>query len=145
MTQAMTEAQRVEFLASLGMTDKAKTTTKVSDVPLAPEGVDPRTMPVTDIVFDERLLDGFDLDTQLREVADHVFAFYKSPTKNKDRNSLLWREVGLFIQRVKRERATGGFVKEKVKTTKTDRDLAAVIAKAGITPAELIALIEERA
>ena len=106
---------------------------------LAPEGVDPHTMAVTDIVFDPALLDEFpSLEGDgLAAASRHVFALYKSPGRNKDRNSLLHREIGLFIQRVRRSRKDGvPHVKEQVRRTGKQRDLLALLAEHGITSVE---------
>lgn len=143
--------QKAMFLASVKLkaSDPASTTTTtVTDSPeirLAPEGVDPRTMPAADIVFDPRLLDGMDLSgPAMSKASAKVFDLYKSPSRNKDRHSLLHSRIGKFIAQVRRERDTGGFVKEAVKTTAEQRDLAAVLATAGITAADLAALIEAK-
>lgn len=149
-TKQQTDA---EFLANLGLNPSAaKLTAQVSPqavvggekVVLAPEGVDPHTMDVTSIVFDDRLLDPYgDLTGDLLAAASRdVFARYKSVGRNKDRNSLLHRRISEWIAQVKRERRTGGMVREKVKTTAEQRDIAQVLASAGLTAVDLASLIQ---
>lgn len=111
-------------------------------VTLAPEGADPRTMPVTDIVFDPALLDGFpSLEGEgLAAASRHVFALYKSHGRNKDRNSLLHRRIGEFIAQVRRSRETGvPHVKEQVRRTGKQRDLLALLAEHGINSVDDLA------
>lgn len=124
---------------------------RAKNVSLAPPGVDPHTMPVSDIVFDPALLDEFpSLEGQgQRAAADHVFALYKSPGRNKDRNSLLWSRVGKFIVKVRSSREPGGsvvtgHVKEEVKATREQRDLAALLTEHGITAGDLAGLIKAK-
>lgn len=102
---------------------------------LAPEGVDPRTMDVADIVFDPALLDEFpSLEGDgLAAASRKVFALYKSAGRNKDRNRRLHDEIGLFINRVRRSRVSGTpHVKEQVRQGKKQRDLLALLAEHGI-------------
>lgn len=109
------------------------TSTKRQPV-LAPEGVDPHTMPVTEIVFDPALLDDFpDLKAGLKAASDHVFALYRSPGKDKERHSLLHSRIGSFISQVRRSRQSGvQHVKEQVRRTSDQRDLLALLAEHGI-------------
>jgi hypothetical protein len=96
-------------------------------------------MPVSDIVFDPALLDGFpSLEGDGRaDAARYVFGLYKSHGRNKDRNRRLHDEIGLFILRVRRSRETGTeHVKDKVKASKPQRDLLALLAEHGITSVE---------
>ena len=152
----MTSEQQAEFLSNLGLNPKAaKLTAKVDgparakatkaqdDIALAPEGMDPHTMDVSDIVFDDRLLEPYgDLTGDLMAAASRdVFARYKSVGRNHDRNKLLHRRISEWIGQVKRERRTGGMVREKVKTTAEERDIAQVLAAAGLTANDLAALI----
>lgn len=143
-----TPEEAAAFKASIGLDPGAKAkllpaapkrdVTKRQPV-LAPEGVDPRTMPVTEIVFDDALLDDFpSLEGEgLKRAADHVFAFYKSPGRNTERNRPLWSEVGKFIQRVKKSRKAGvPHVKEEVRRTKPQRDLLALLNEMGISSVE---------
>lgn len=147
---AMTEAQRREHMQKLGLDpDKAAMAPAVmpaskpsGEIGLAPEGVDPRTMPVTDIEFDPRLLDGFDLKKQRREAADHVFALYKSAGRNKDRNSLLWSRISKFITDQALANKTGGAIKEKVKATADQREQAAMLAGGGVTSEDLGQMVQ---
>lgn len=123
------------------------TPTTSTDVPLAPDGVNPHTMPVSDIVFDPRLLDGFpNLDgPHMATASRYLFDLYKSPTKNSERHKLLHRLIGEFITRVRRNRQTGGIVPvtttEQIKVKKEHRDLAALIAAANITAEDLAAFL----
>lgn len=163
MSDTMTNEQRAEFLKGLGLsagapglvdlqapakTIHAPAVTPESNVTLAPQGLDPRTMPVDEIVFDDRLLDRFpSLEGDgLKAASDYVFSLYKSYGRNKERNSLLHRRITTFITHARRNRQTGGMVKEKIKTTKDDRDLAALIASQGVNAtdlAEALALLAE--
>ena len=155
-----TEVERTDFLSGLGLnpnapaligaliepSKKAATTTSINGPRIAPEGVDPRTMPVSDIVFDPMLLDGF---TSLRgehmnAASAHIFAIYKSYGRNKDRNGLLHRKISEFIAQVRTERESGGFVKERIKTTKEQREIANLLASEGMTVADLITLLKDR-
>lgn len=99
----------------------------------APKGVDPQTMPVTDIVFIPEMVEHFaDLSPRGRRPAsDYLFAQYKSYGRNKDRNSLLHRRIGEFLARTHRDRETGGgFVKSKIA-------LANTLAEHDVTEADL--------
>lgn len=109
-------------------------------IKIAPKGVDPHTMPVEDIVFDERLLDNFAslaFNQQGKAASDYVFSLYKSVGKNKDRNSALHTRIASFITLTRRNRETGGMVKEKVASTKEQRDLSAVLASQGLSAGDL--------
>lgn len=141
-TKTVTEDERAQ-IAALGLNPDAPAFGEVVAKPdakrkqpvLAPEGVDPHMMPVTEIVFDPALLDDFPSlsGDGLAAASRHVFALYKSPGRNKDRNSLLHREVGLFISRVRRSRETGTpHVKEQVRQGSKQRDLLALLAEHGI-------------
>jgi hypothetical protein len=151
----MTDAARQEFLAGLGLNPAAPAL--VEDAPakqfhaagtarLMPTGLDPHAMPVADIVFDDRLLDGFpDLTGPgLKAASDHVFAQYRSPGKDRDRHSLLHRRITEFIGRVRRSRATGGYVQEQIKASKEQRDIAALLAAKGMTVTDLVALLQSQ-
>lgn len=156
---AMSDEQRKALLASAGLpTDGASLSLPAkpkrdkpkadngTTIALAPEGVDPSTMPVSDIVFDPRLLDDFpSLSGEgFAAASRYVFSLYKSQGKNKDRNSLLHQRIGQFINQVRRSRETGtGYVKDKVKANKEQYDLAAMLAAKGITAADLAALLEK--
>lgn len=137
--KSLTDQEQAQ-VAALGLNPDAPAFGAVpkpaKQVALAPEGLDPHTMPVTDIVFDPALLDEFPSlsGDGLAAASRHVFALYKSPGRDKDRNSLLHREVGLFITRVRRSRETGvPHVREQVRKTSKQRDLLAVLAEHGIT------------
>lgn len=137
---ALDEAERTQ-IAALGLNPEAPAfgavpvEKKKRPVTLAPEGVDPHMMPVSDIVFDPALLDDFpSLEGQGRAAATrYVFDLYKSPHKNKDRHRRLQDEIGLFILRVRRSRETGTpHVKEKIRKNKKQDDLLALLAEHGI-------------
>jgi len=168
--EALTDNERREFLAGLGLSPdgdtlasaprietqvqiageietEAPSRPRKAKVRLAPDGIDPHDMPVTDIVFDVHLLDGFPnlSGPHMSAASRHVFEFYKSRGRNRDRNSLLHRRIGEFIAQTRRSRDTGGFVKEKVKATKEQRDLAALLAEHHISAADLAELVRSRA
>lgn len=147
-----TSAPNDEFLKGLGLNPNAKglsaapaTPERDDDVVLAPEGVDPHTMPVSDIVFDPRLLDEFDDLGYAKpgrggEAKDKVFDLYKSHGRNRDRNRRLYDEIGLFIRRVEIARKAGETptaekpkIKDKVRATKKQRELLAYLEAQGIT------------
>jgi hypothetical protein len=148
-----TEHERREMLSNLGLSPDAPNLAaqvtptapaKQKDgIRLAPEGTDPHAMPVTSIEFDPRLLDEFPhLEGEgMAAASRHIFGLYKSHGRNKDRNSLLHSEIGKFIARVRLERKTGGVVKERVKATREERDLAQTLATDGIT-AEDVAMAQ---
>ena len=154
----MTEEQRKEFLKGLGLGDKGDALTATPSTPqptaiaaptgvtLAPPGVDPRAMPVDEIVFDPKLLDGFPIleGEGMNAASQHVFRLYKSYTKG-DRNKSLHRKISTFITNTRLQRLPGGHIKEKVKVTAEERDLAQVIAAAGITAADLAKLLKVEA
>jgi hypothetical protein len=124
MTSTMTEAS--EMLKAAGITPP-------KDEP------DLHTMPVEDIVFDPALLDRFPSlsGDGMNEASKYVFSLYKSLGKNKERNSLLHRRISTFITTTRRSRQTGGMVTEAVKTTKAQRDNAALLASQGVTDSDL--------
>ena len=149
----MTEEQRQETLKSLGLNPDAPglaaAPAKVAVAPIAPQAtpdVDEhirRTTPAADLVFDPSLLDAFPVldGSGMAAASRYLFDLYKSPHKDKERHGLLHRRISEFIQQVRRERATGGLVKEKVKATKEQRELAALIAAQGLTAEDLSALL----
>jgi hypothetical protein len=153
-----TEAERKKLLSSLGLSDKGDTLAPaptmsptpeqatLDGIVLAPPGVDPRAMPVDEIAFDPRLLDRFtSLEKDgMNQAAQFVFGLYKSHVKG-DRNKALWPKVTQFITAERRRRKTGGIVTENIKTTAEQRDLAQLIAAAGITAEDLAKIIKEQA
>lgn len=141
------ESERREFLASLNLNPDAPALEKpkASDgICWAPVGIDPHTMPITDIVFDPAMVAQFaDLSPRNRRAAsDYLFAAYKSYGRNKDRNSLLHRRIGEFLASVHKERTnggeSGGFVKEKIR-------LANTFAEHGITEQDMIEFLAWKA
>ena len=146
-TKNVTEQERAQ-IAALGLNPDAPAfgvvmpERKKAKAVLAPEGVDPHLMDVSDIVFDPALLDDFpSLEGQGRAAATrYVFDLYKSPHKNKDRHRRLQDEIGLFILRVRRSRESGvPHVKEQVRKTGKQRDLLALLAEHGITSVDDLA------
>ena len=148
-----TEAERKEFLGKLGLNPDApalvaeKPKKAKKDKPKAEEvevPVDSHTMPVSDIVFDESLLDDFpDLSgTHYKLASAHVFDMYKGKRGDTERNALLHRRITEFIGQVKRSRKTGGFVKEKIKATEEQREIANVLAAHNVTMEDLAELLK---
>lgn len=162
-----TEAERVALMKKLGLPVDAATLVdpeapaKIVSAPertahvatgegvkvvLAPQGVDPRAMPVEDIVFDPHLLDGFPslaFDQQGNAASQYIFAFYKSYGRNKDRNGALQRKITSFITKTRRERETPGItIKENVKATAEQRDMVAIAASLGITKEQFAAMAQ---
>jgi hypothetical protein len=129
---------------------KAKVKVDPDEIVLAPPGVDPHSMPVDDIVFDPRLLDKYaDLSFSAdgADASRDIFKLYKSPYKNTERHGALNRKITSFITQERRNRATGGMVKEKVASTKEQRDNAALLASQGVTStdlAEALRLLQEK-
>lgn len=159
MGKTKTENERVEMLKSLGLNPEAPalTTQKKAShearkadsdgVTLAPPGVDPHLMPVDEIHFDPRLLDGYTslaFNQQGNEAARYIFSLYKSYGRDKERNGALQRAITKFITNTRRNRETGGMVREEIKSTAEQRDLAALIASQGITAADLAALLKSK-
>ena len=135
MSKVKTEQERQELMAALGLegpTKAASTTTQ--GIKLAPDGVDPRTMPVKDIVFDPRLVEQFPslAPRDRKAAADHMFGLYKGK-RGEERNRVLWAEIGKWLVKVERERKSGvPHVKEEVKRGKQERDLLALMREMGI-------------
>jgi len=145
---------QAEFLRSLGLNAEAPGLVEVAavapDEPAKPKAgkypADAHTMAVTSIVWDEAWLDGFDLDAQFADASRHLFAQFRSLGRDKDRNSLLHREIGQFITRLRRARKAGvpHEVTTKVKAGRPEREMAAVLTAAGVTEAELIEFLRAR-
>ena len=152
-TTTMSDAERRELLIAAGMNPDGPSLTPSApskpavegDIVLAPDGINPHAMPVSDIVFDPRLLDGFpDLSgSNYKAASEYVFALYRSPGRDKVRNPLLHRRITEFIGQVSLARRSGmtNQVREKVKATKEQRELAALMAAKGLTVEDLAALI----
>lgn len=158
-----TGKEREKFLRSLGLNPNApalvadvkpskKAKTSDASGSITPEiaknmaqgaaEVDPHTIPVGDIVFDPALLDEFpDLARDCKAASEKVFAMYKGP-RGSERNKLLHRRISEFISQVKRSRKTGGYVKDKIKATAEQRELAASLAELGITEEELLDMVK---
>lgn len=157
MGKTKTNDERAEFLSGLGLNPgkgslvdltqparqvpTAPTAPSVpNDIVIAPPGVDPRAMPVDEIVFDPRLLDAYPslaADQGGKDASRYIFSLYQSYGRNKERNGALHRKISSFITHTRRQRETGGMVKEKVKSTKADRDIAALIASQGVEAGDL--------
>lgn len=164
MSKTKTNDERAEFLKGLGLNpdkgslaDLTQPARQVptsptapnlpTDIVLAPPGVDPRAMPVDEIVFDPRLLDAYPslaADQGGKDASRYIFSLYQSYGRNKDRNGALHRKITSFITHTRRQRETGGMVKEKIKTTKAQRDLAALAASQGVDAAEFAELMRIR-
>lgn len=147
-----TEKERQALLRSVGLNPEAgaklpaapKREVSKNEPVLAPEGVNPHTMPVSDIVFDPALLDDFPSlrGSEFGEASRKVFALYKSPTKDPDRNRRLHDEIGLFINRVRRSRKAGvPHVKEQVRRQQPERDLLAQMREMDVSPEEMQAAL----
>lgn len=150
-----TEKERAQFLKSVGLSAEGEALAALPAKPpvappehkpasngepvIAPPGVDPRFMAVEDIEFDERLLDRFPtLDAEgARAASAYIFAIYKSPGRDKLRNGALHRKISTFISNVRLSRKTGGEVKERVRTTAEQRDIAQVVAQHDVDAGEV--------
>lgn len=145
-----TEEERKALLVSLGLNpeapalDAAPKSKKKKEHVEVQTGVDYSTMPVSDIVFDPALLDDFpDLSgANYKAASAHIFEMYKAKGRDKDRHALLHRKITEFIGEVKRSRKTGGFVKEKVKATSEERELANLLAAHGVTLEKLTEMLQ---
>lgn len=158
MTDTMTDEQRKVFLADLGLDgeapvlavdvlteEPAKVKKAKSDKPKKPkEAVDPHTIDVSDIVFDAAMLADYMLDaSDIKQASDALFQHYKSPIKG-ERNKFLHRRISEFIAQVKRQRnpkPADGYIKGKVKATKTERDIAQIMVQQGITADDLAVML----
>jgi hypothetical protein len=164
----MTDAERRQQLIELGLNPDADslaqspaptetmptaTTKPVDGVRWAPEGVDPHTMPLDEIVFTDDMMAGFRLDSSdCKAASDYVFAQYRSldvqmrPRKDPVRHPLLHRKISELMDRVKISRKTGGYVREQIKANAEQNAIAKVLAAKGLTAedlAELFATKEE--
>lgn len=128
----LTDEQRRAKLASAGLDpDGSALVKRPADRPItkepariqwAPEGVDPHTMPVTDIVFTPEMVEHFpDLSPRSRKAPyTHLFEQYKAYGRDKDRNSLLGRRIGEFLGgEHKRRQPGGGYVQDKIRMANT--------------------------
>jgi hypothetical protein len=150
----MNEAQRVQFLATLGITDDAPATPAqiaelakhhtITVLPSWTPSMGEHTMPVSDIEFDPADIAEFgDLEgLKFREASAKLFTKYRSPKKDSDRHALLHRRITEFLGKQRSLMKSGGFVAEKVKATKEQREIAQFIATAGITMEDLAALVK---
>lgn len=115
----------------------------LAEVGLDPVPAQPIATPVSEIVFDPADIAEFgDLTgASFRDASAKLFAKYRSPTRDKDRHSLLHRRITEFLGQQRMEKRTGGVVRDKVKSTKEQRDIAAFIAASGITLDDLVAAL----
>ncbi len=143
---AMTESERIEHLSKLGLSPNAPGLAAVldSEAPVVAT-VDRRTIPASEIVFDPALLDEFsDLTgSNMNAASRKLFDLYKS--KDSERNKLLHRRITEFIGKVRTSRLakTDKPLTESIKVTKSERELAKVLAARGITAESLMTLIQD--
>lgn len=126
---------------------KAAVQADADDIVLAPAGVDPHSMPVDEIVFDPKLLDKYtdlSFSGEGSDASREIFKLYKSAHKNPERHGALQRKITSFITQERRNRATGGMVKEKIASTAEQRDIAAVLASNGLTAADVAAMLTKQ-
>lgn len=140
---------REEFLAALGLPTSGATLGEAlaPDTPAKaapPPETDDRLIPVSDIVFTPDMVDGFDLETQLAGASRVLFERYKSPTRDHDRHCLLHHRISEYLGGLRRERRTGGYIREKIATTAEQRDMAQILATAGVTREQLLAMIPDQ-
>lgn len=157
----MTKAEQDEFLAGLELDTEGETLAGVvgsittsapkatiqpakMGVRWAPEGVDPHTMPVGDIVFTDEMVESVpDLSGDNFQVASRIlWVAYKSPRGQSERNQLLHRRITEFLHGVNRHRKTGGVVRDLIKTSAADRDNGRLLAAAGVTTEHLATFIK---
>lgn len=149
----MSPDEQAEFLSGLGLSPdgaslaapaKPQAAKRASKAQVKDEN--PHTMPVTDIVFDPALLDEYKLDkTDMTDASRFLFDLYKSPGRDRDRNSLLHRRITEFINQVRKARdpqPRDGYIKEKVKAGKEQRDLAQVLAAHNMTADDLAIMLD---
>lgn len=156
----MTEAERIEHLKMLGLSPDGATAapvaaqvaanTPTAPAVAAPSGVDLRTIPVDQIVFDPALiahLPNLDFGDGGKVAYDLYFQMYKSLHRNKERHSLLGQRITSFITAERRRRIPGmeGLVHDKIVTTKQQRDHAAVLAHHEAEPADVSEALRIRA
>ena len=130
-----TAEERDALLASLGLNPTEVVKEAVAPVS-TPVQTDFHTMPVTDIVFDEADIAGFDLETQFSEASRVLFAKYRATGRNKDRNSLLHSRITQFLGAVRKSRRPeGGHVREEIA-------LLNLIRASGLTVEQITAAYE---
>jgi len=136
-----TAEERDALLASLGLSPAAPAKPEPKVETPVQNDTNPHTMPVTDIVFDEHDIAGFDLETQFADASRALFAKYRGEGRNKDRNSLLHRRITEFLGKTRKARREpdGGFVKDKINY---ERELAKILRESGLTIEEVAAMYE---
>lgn len=154
-SETMTDEQRKDLLRSLNLSPDAPglalSPALDGGSPARPADLDEdalrRSTPAAEIVFDPTMLDGFpNLDGgHMAAASRYLFEMYKSPHKDKERHALLHRRIGEFIRSVRIARKTGDEpVTEKIKATKEQREIAALMATHGLTANDLAQIIKER-
>jgi hypothetical protein len=144
--------RQATFLINLGLNPEAPGLVTVPEAPKRTRKAKPKaalpenahTMPVEDITFDPAWIEGMDLDAAGKWLFDQ---FKGEPRKDHERNGLLWRKKNEFIARQRVARKVGPAadgVTAKIKAGKPERDLAAIIAAAGLTEDDVLAFIESR-
>lgn len=147
----MTTTDRRQRLLNLGLNpdsnslaDSAvpESTPAPTGIQFAPDGVDQHTMPVSDIVFTDAMVDDFPNLTNMKPASDFLFDQYRSKGKDPDRHGFLHRRITEFLGQVRNSRETGGFVREQVKATRKQSKLAQVMAAGGVEAEPLVALVK---
>lgn len=145
---------QVEFLAGLGLNANAPGLVAIAaEVPQEPRKPKPdmfpenaHSMPITSIVWDEKWVAEFDLETQFADASRFLFAAFRSAGRDKDRHSLLHSSIGRFLVSVRRARKAGvpHTVTANVKASRPEREMAAVLAAAGVSEDELAEFLRKR-
>lgn len=114
----------------------------------APFPADAHTMAVTAIPWTDAWLDGFpNLEgPNMAAASRYLFDQFKSAHRDRDRHSLLHRDIGRFISRVRAARLAGTVspVTDRVRAGRPARDMAAALQAAGVTEEELAAFLARR-
>lgn len=147
----MSTQTREQFLESLGLPADGDSLAPAKSAPVTAskkaaeppvEVTDERLIPVSSIVFTEDMIEGLDLETQFQVAYRVLFERFKSP-KNSDRNKLLHQAIDKFLYGLRAERRSGGTVKEKIKATAEERDMAKILHANGVTKEQLLSLLQE--
>ena len=134
---------REDYLRALGVPADGDTLAGGAPLALDEQEIDEHLIPVADIVFTPDMVEGFDLETQFTTASRVLFERFRSPRRDKQRHSLLHGRISAFLGGLRLERRTGGFVKQRVRAGRVERDLAQVLATSGGTPAQLVALLSD--
>jgi hypothetical protein len=124
-------------------TSGPKATTQSEGPRYAPDGVDTHTMPVGDIEFSDDMVDDFPVlsGDGFASASRHLWAIYKSPRGQTERNQLLHRRITEFLHQVNRHRKTGGLMRERVRADAPARELAGLLQAHNLTVEDLAALL----